>query len=514
MKRVLACLALGMALTAAWAQSRTSLTVEYTFQGSYVDLAAQKDGQTFVTPSLFRRFGWKVDVDNGLMTVLAEGKTFELESKIFGDSRLYCLEDALRFIGGASVTDVQTGAIKVVGQVRIIERTATGLRIDSTLTVKPRAFKLAGPDRLVIDLEGAILPDSVSTGLPQGWRASQTGPTTVRVVVEQPSMAAQPVPVVAQGRTVEIALRGVVALPPPPTAKVGTPTPGGETNDSVTVSIPFTGNLSRSPSAVFIDPTTVQVALPGTTAESSGQVELQGTKLIKGLEVYSDDQGTSTVTVKLGRAMAFQLSPTTGGVIVKFNRPRVAGGLAGKVIVVDAGHGGKDSGATHGGVQEKHMALAMAHAVARELALAGASVILSRSDDTFISLNERPGLANRSQADLFISCHFNSNSVDDSRSGTIMFYHKGDSMDQLLAECIRNKVAKVSGLPDLGAWSDGKIYSSGFAVLRSANMPAVLMELGFLNHSGDRARIQKQSFRDRVAEAVVEGVKEFLGDGK
>ncbi|MCA1995860.1 MAG: N-acetylmuramoyl-L-alanine amidase, partial [Armatimonadetes bacterium] len=71
-----------------------------------------------------------------------------------------------------------------------------------------------------------------------------------------------------------------------------------------------------------------------------------------------------------------------------------------------------------------------------------------------------------------------------------------------------------SGLPNLGTWSDGKIYASGFAVLRYAKMPAVLLELGFINHATDLRRIRTDDFRKRVASAVVEGLKVFLGDGQ
>jgi len=505
-----------MALATAWAQVQTGLTVDYTFKGELAGQGTRVDGVCYVSPSLLRRLGWTVDIDNGLMTVVAEGRTFQLEPKVVEGIRYYPLDQALRYLGAVSEWDEAKHTLKVTGQVRNVEQTATGVRIDSTLTVRPRAFRMSGPDKLVIDVAGATLEPKLLTALPKGWRIYQYNPKTVRFVIESPLMAKQTIPDLAESRTTEMALVsvGAVGQPVQALASVGTPQKGIETKDSVTVVVPIKGALVQRPSAVFLDPTTVQIAVPGSAAEQTGELPVDKGQNVTGLAVDDDKAGTSTVTVKLEKAMAFQLSTNQAGVSITFSRPRSAGGLAGKVIVVDAGHGGKDDGATHYGVREKIMTLAMAKTVATALSQAGASVIMTRSDDTFIPLGERPGLANRSHADMFISCHFNSNSVDDSRSGTIIFYHKDDSMDMLLAECIRNEVAKFSELPDLGSWSDGRIYSSGFAVLRGAQMPAVLMELGFLNHSHDRARIQEQAYRDAIAKAVVRGVKEFLGDGK
>ncbi|MCB8933423.1 MAG: N-acetylmuramoyl-L-alanine amidase, partial [Chthonomonadaceae bacterium] len=73
---------------------------------------------------------------------------------------------------------------------------------------------------------------------------------------------------------------------------------------------------------------------------------------------------------------------------------------------------------------------------------------------------------------------------------------------------------KVSKLPDFGAKSDRILYQSGLAVLRGAKMPAILMELGFLNHPTDRKRMLTDEFQDAVADAVVQGLKVYLGDGK
>jgi N-acetylmuramoyl-L-alanine amidase len=81
-----------------------------------------------------------------------------------------------------------------------------------------------------------------------------------------------------------------------------------------------------------------------------------------------------------------------------------------------------------------------------------------------------------------------------------------------MADCIQREIVKVSGLPSMGVWSDQRIYQTGFAVLRGATMPAVLIECGFLNTKKDRARMQTDEFQNGIATAVVKGLKAYLGD--
>lgn len=514
MRRLLSCLAPWMAVATAWAQAQTALTVDYTFHGTFVDQGALADGVRYVTPGLLRRFGWTVDSNNGTLNVLAEGRPFDLEPKLFNGTKLYSLDEALRYVGAAAEWDEKTKTMTVLSQIRNVEKTEKGFRIDGTLAVRTRSFRSSSPDKLVVDLNGAKLEPKFVSQLPSNWRISQYDPKTVRFVIESPAMAQQPVPDMLEARFVEVELNAVVAKPVQAVVTVGPPQKGPDNKDGVTVVIPITGQLANQPSAVFLDPNTVQVTIPGSSAQSTGPKEIADSKWVDAIGVDDDSLGTATVTVKLDRPLAFQLSSNSAGIMLAFTKPHGTGGLAGKVIVVDAGHGGKDSGATEHGVMEKNQTLPMAKTISKALGEAGASVILSRSDDTFVSLSERPAIANRSHADLFISCHFNSNSVDDSRSGIIVFHHKGTPMGMLLAECISHEIAKEKQLPDMGVWSDGRIYQSGFAVLRGSTMPAVLMELGFLNHSQDRSKIQSQEYRDAIARAVVRGVKEFFGEEK
>jgi N-acetylmuramoyl-L-alanine amidase len=138
---------------------------------------------------------------------------------------------------------------------------------------------------------------------------------------------------------------------------------------------------------------------------------------------------------------------------------------------------------------------------------------MTRTTDVFIPLTTRAAIANSNHADLFISCHINSTGGDGMQSGGITFHHFGKGISRVLAECIQAQIAKVNKLPNLGVWSDGKIYRTGFSVLRNTQMPSVLMELGFINNPHDVKRLTESEFQTSVASAVVKGVKDYLGDG-
>ena len=221
MRRILASLAPWMAV-AATAQAAATLTVDYTYRGTFVDQGARWQGACYVTPALMRRVGWQVDVDNGVATVAAEGRTFQLESNIVDGKRLYCFDEALRFLGGSITWDDEAQTARVLGRVRSIEKTPKGIRIDSTLSCRPRAFRQSNPPRLVVDLAGTVLDTDKVGALPAGWSATQNTPDTVRVVLENPGVANAPVPTLEESRTVGFDIVVPAAKPLPPGQVIAT----------------------------------------------------------------------------------------------------------------------------------------------------------------------------------------------------------------------------------------------------------------------------------------------------
>ncbi|RYG86070.1 N-acetylmuramoyl-L-alanine amidase [bacterium] len=183
----------------------------------------------------------------------------------------------------------------------------------------------------------------------------------------------------------------------------------------------------------------------------------------------------------------------------------------GEVIVVDAGHGGRDSGCKGGGVMEKSLTLAIAKYTAAELANLGATVLMTRKDDTYPSLDARSALANRNRADLFISIHINSPGGSSPIGGTEIYYHMKDGIARLLGECIMSGMQQYAKLPNLGVKSDRILYRSGLAVLRNSKMTSVLVEVGFITNSRDRAKMTSSDFQKGTAHAIADGVQKFLG---
>jgi N-acetylmuramoyl-L-alanine amidase len=279
----------------------------------------------------------------------------------------------------------------------------------------------------------------------------------------------------------------------------------------ISLNFPMNSEMTGSAQARNPRPEVLEVVFPGVDLTLASTFKLKS-PLVESVSSSYDGAGT-VLTFTFDRAMATELWMDGKIVRLTIKRPLRNGNLAGMTIVVDPGHGGHDTGTRAGGVSEKDLNLIMGQLIASKLAAEGVTVILTRKTDVFIPLTTRAKIANENDADLFISSHINSTAKGGSQSGSITFHHKGSDVSQFLAECIQDEIAKVSGLPDKGAWSDGRIYDSGFSVLRNTKMPGVLLELGFINNTKDRARMITKDFQDKVAAAVVKGIKVYLSNG-
>jgi len=520
-----------MAMTAALAQSAAiAVKVDFTYRGAFAGESVRIDDKCYVVPMLLQRWGWTTTIGESEVEVMIDGRMFRLPQRIVDNRVMVDLHQACEYAGAKVKWNEARDTLIIRGSIRNIELTDVGIRVDGTLPFQVKSFKIAKPDRLVVDLVGSDLEERLVENLPAGWRVGQYSANTVRVVIEHPEMATQTVPKMAITRNFATPLRSVnpqaAALdktppltkePVAPVAKpavLAGPNFSGDTDREKIILLPFTGGIPGSPSAKYITPTTVQVSLPNAAFPAYGLQTLENSPWLKSYTTTGENSN-ATLVLDLTSPMAFELGIREGAVKIRLFRPqRADGNLTGKVIIVDAGHGGKDSGARHGNIYEKDIVLPISRLVAKYLNEEGAAVVLTRNEDAFITLGDRSKVANASDAALFVSIHVNSNSVANSRSGGMTFYHQQDPVGMLLAECIQTEIAKVSKIPTLGTWSDRRIYQSGFAVLRNSKMPSVLLELGFINHSKDRARLVQAEFKEVIARAVVKGIKVFLGDVK
>jgi N-acetylmuramoyl-L-alanine amidase len=213
-------------------------------------------------------------------------------------------------------------------------------------------------------------------------------------------------------------------------------------------------------------------------------------------------------------------------------------------IVIDPGHGGKDPGAIGpSGLKEKDITLSIARILRDKLTKAGYKVVMTRDSDKFISLWKRIYIANRENADLFISIHANS-SRSRRASGFEVYYLAPASDEEAralaaaenyplgIAEKIPDDTAVQATIWDL-LYSENRkdsiqlakniiralnkkmgtrnrgIKSANFYVLRGAQMPAILVEVGFISNRYEESKLKTWTFKNKIADALVEGIKNY-----
>ncbi|MCM3728939.1 N-acetylmuramoyl-L-alanine amidase [Neobacillus cucumis] len=176
--------------------------------------------------------------------------------------------------------------------------------------------------------------------------------------------------------------------------------------------------------------------------------------------------------------------------------------LKGKIIVLDPGHGGKDNGTKSiAGTPEKSLNLPTVEVVKHKLEAAGAEVILTRTNDTYLPLEQRANVSNQNRADAFISFHYNW-SNNPSVNGITDFYYQKSSNP--LATAILNQVAKETKLTNLGT------RFNNLGVLRNNKQPATLIELGFLSNQQDDTTVESPQFRNNVAQGIYLGLLDYF----
>ncbi len=194
-------------------------------------------------------------------------------------------------------------------------------------------------------------------------------------------------------------------------------------------------------------------------------------------------------------------------------------------IAIDAGHGGKDNGAENKALnlREKNLTLDLSRRIKVILEKRGYDVVLTRNDDRYIDLAERPAIAARARADLFISIHFNaaeSSKVSGaetyalapadqpstgarSANGKVEAGNAYDPWNVLLAYYIQRELVTDLKTVDRG------VKRSRFAVLRDAHCPGVLIEGGFLSSSQEGRNIGWNDYRERMAQAIADGIDAY-----
>ncbi|RRR31150.1 GBS Bsp-like repeat-containing protein [Streptococcus suis] len=211
-----------------------------------------------------------------------------------------------------------------------------------------------------------------------------------------------------------------------------------------------------------------------------------------------------------------------GGTTTHLSNPSVQRSYT---VYIDPGHGGRDSGASYGGVHEKNLALSVSNKLRENLLKYGINVLMTRTGDYDVDFKtERSRMTNASNADLFISIHFNATGAGVSNSSGIeTYWYQYDPEYQpkinkemhnnptrlAESEILANKVQE-SLIKETGAVNRG-VRRETFAVLRETAIPAILVELGFMDNPSELQVIKQDSYHTRLAKALAQGVMNWYG---
>ncbi|MGL5313105.1 MAG: N-acetylmuramoyl-L-alanine amidase [Peptostreptococcaceae bacterium] len=181
-------------------------------------------------------------------------------------------------------------------------------------------------------------------------------------------------------------------------------------------------------------------------------------------------------------------------------------------VLVDPGHGGNDKGtqSTDGKVFEKDVTLVLAKRIANKLSKQNdVQVIMSRTDDRYMSLADRAKMANSENVNAVISVHLNAEAGGNTAYGVETYYRKAptDGSDKL-ASTVQKSIKSYVDIRDRG------IREDNFQVLRETSMPAILIECGFLTNPTEAQKLLNEEYQESLTEGIVQGILSFLDTSK
>jgi N-acetylmuramoyl-L-alanine amidase len=427
------------------------------------------------------------------------------------------------------------------------------------------AFLLPNPYRLIIDIHGRQ-PHSktqvAQLGNPPTVNEEQAGSSSRKVETTAKSSRDSSAKQSAAPKTVRDNNASAAAQPihPVPAVTTASPNPSHrkvvvEENDEVSTddlppqmastAKPRTAKATQTTVARAVNPNDPLFSDPGDTKGPELKATTQPTTAPTAVAVAprAKDRKKTSKVAATDVPSAHEAEPTSAG---ERSLTRALGLKIGR-IVVDAGHGGHDTGTIGpNGLMEKDLVLDVALRLGRLLETRlGADVIYTRDDDTFIPLETRTAVANEHQADLFISVHANS-SPDPSARGIETYYLNFTSNPDALEVAARENAVseksifelqdlvkkitlkeKIEESRELASDVQQSLYSglagkhstlrdrgvkkAPFVVLIGANMPSILAEISFVSNPTDAAKLETPEYRDKIAESLYKGIAKYAG---
>ncbi|MBC7959986.1 MAG: N-acetylmuramoyl-L-alanine amidase, partial [Vallitaleaceae bacterium] len=374
---------------------------------------------------------------------------------------------------------------------------------------KVKAFRLSNPDRIVLDFSDTLSQigkQSQTNTLGQyvtSIRTAQFDATTTRIVLETDGQA-----------DYEISQSGAS------TTRIQLLEPSYENinyENNEELPIITLENASQIPlnevtyeddynDGIFI------IHLPGNYASLFGDGGIQvDDASISSIDIVTNGLGYTDLVIHENDIYVFRMESDGDRVYIKAYKPRE---IYSQIVVLDFGHGGKDPGAIGkglapggGNLQEKDVNLAIGNFARAYLeADPNIKVYYTRQDDTYVSLQARTDIGNKVEADFFVSIHNNANQSS-SIAGSETLYFKDADRPGLnsveLARILQNRIVAALGLFNRGVKDD-----NGLFILRNSDMPAIILEEGFVTNVNDSKKLGDPIYQDAIAKAIYEGIVE------
>ena len=224
------------------------------------------------------------------------------------------------------------------------------------------------------------------------------------------------------------------------------------------------------------------------------QIGIRGSLDINKDDIVKIEQSLDGKAIKLLITQGVKDKPTE-------EKPVVAKKNATKgKIVLDPGHGGSDYGCIREGINEKDIALDVSQRVASILKSKGYKAVLTRADDTYVSLEDRVEFSEKEAPEIFVSIHVNSAVATEPKGIETHYYH---DYSNELAKVVHSHLAKEIDTKDRG------LFKSKFYVINHTTVPAILVEMGFLSNEEERAELVTDKRKQKTAKAIAEGIIEY-----
>jgi len=436
-----------------------------------------------------------------------------------------------QFLLGMALLGAVCWNLAHAGELRGIQLSTgpTGTRAELRMDTEAgyQLIALSNPDRLVVDLPGSHLRTRLqlpsAAGVVRAVRSGQPEPGTTRIVFD---------------------LAGAVA-PLKPHYEPGVDGPrlvlewpgDGDPGAAQAAAAATSSDAQRSPAAASAEAT----SRPASSLPSDPMA-------VPSAETSAATRSPATASVQPATAPA--LDPRAPAPVKTMQDVARRNGLRPLVIAIDAGHGGQDPGAKGpGGTREKMVTLAIARELARQVnATPGLKAYLTRDTDVFIPLVQRYQKARAAKADLFVSIHADSfTSPDASGSsvfvlsqrgassqaarwlanqenaadlvGGVKLQDKDDTLASVLLDLSQSATLKASedmasqvlgGLKRLGPTHKGEVERANFVVLRSPDVPSMLVETAFISNPGEERRLNDPAHQSQLARAILDGVTSYF----